>query len=110
MTLPLGPRASADLAAGALVVIPLPNGVCAAIWVIGREDDMVSFLVLDGHWEASPPPDALLAAKLSPASSPPLPGVPNVWKGASKRRRGSSWSRASRSSRRSSGWRTKTRG
>lgn len=66
---------------GALVAVPLPNGLFAAIWILLREDDMTSFLVLDGHWTSLPTPDALRAAKPSPASSPPLPGVPDVWKG-----------------------------
>jgi hypothetical protein len=66
---------------GDLVAIPLPNGVHAAIWVLELgEKQHVRFVVLDGFWPAMPSAAELAVARASPASSPPLPGVSDVWK------------------------------
>jgi hypothetical protein len=72
---------------GRRVAIPLPNGRFAAIWIMGVEPpvarmaECLQFLVLDGFWSSSPSASELEGAPISRASSPPLPGVPDVWKG-----------------------------
>lgn len=77
------------LTVGSLLAIPMPNGLYAAAWVLGLAEpfrigrklveNLVSFLVLDGHWDASP-----TAAQLSRARAATPAGSRDAtakWKG-----------------------------
>ncbi len=65
-----------------VLLIPLPNGCYAAIWIILVESNTFTFLVLDGFWEAPPAPGEL--ADVSAMPSPfgaQNPHYENIFKG-----------------------------
>lgn len=74
---------------GNLLVVPMPNGVYAAVWVLRlaepyqlvrkRIKNQVSFLVLEGYWSTLPTVSALSNARL--AMHEPAHHTSNEWKG-----------------------------
>lgn len=77
------------LTVGSLLAIPMPNGLYAAVWVLGLAEpfrmgrklveNQVSFLVLEGHWDASPTVAQLSKARI--ARSEGSHHATDEWKG-----------------------------
>lgn len=76
-------------AIGTVLGIPMPNGLFAAVWVLdltepfrmGRKlvENLVGFIVLEGHWDAVPTQREVLIA--GPATLGPSHHATNEWKG-----------------------------
>jgi hypothetical protein len=65
-----------------ILLIPLPNGCCGAIWIILVESSTFTFLVLDGFWNASPEPAELADVSIMPSPfGAQNPHYENVFKG-----------------------------
>ncbi len=73
----------ARLSAGDRVAVPIANGRFALIWILDADRDRnLTFLVMDGFWDAVPDVRRVAAARPSKASKEDrLLGYDDVWKG-----------------------------